>query len=318
MAYATNNDHRLAKLAREMLSEVDLRILKIHELGSADGGTLELLQCQKPASSASSPQKPVHRVDDDLGLGCTQSPSPQSSPQQEGPPPGSPFSTHGAVGSPRALLAPRSGDAERQVHVSNPRDASEFESELFLPLPKVPGGRVPGEQHFWTPTPSLRSMRSVPWDRPAILRPADPAVSQEDLQGGDATSEEAEAEAEHVVRLPSRGSSTKTASPPPDISPGRSPPLNTSPPLPPKQAASTSPPLNTSPPLQPPSLRPASGSYSYIDTATRAELERRRSRAAEASTAPGKPLASWRAGSPWQPSALRTMAGPPRTALHVL
>jgi hypothetical protein len=84
--YATNNDHRLAKLAREMLSEVDLRMLKIHELGSADGKTLELLQRQKPAR-VFQPARVCHRPDDDIKPNHTPDPDPEISQQQQGPRP---------------------------------------------------------------------------------------------------------------------------------------------------------------------------------------------------------------------------------------
>ena len=195
-AYATNNDYRLAKLAREMLSEVDLRMLKIHELGSADGGTLELLQRQKPAR-VFQPARVCHRPDDDLKPDHT--PDPKSSPQQQGSRPAGPFS-------------------------------------------KLPN-KAPGERPFSTPhlgeklpTPSLRSTSYLD----IVTRRSSELELLPDKQlsvpwGCDADG-----------RL-SRGSSTKTASPPP---------IHSFPPLP--AAISTR----------------LSRPYSYLDTATRAELRR--------------------------------------------
>ena len=205
-AYQTNNDHRLAKLAREMLSEVDLRMLKIHELGSADGKTLELLQCQKPAR-VFQPARVCHRPDDDLKPDRTPDPDPESSPQQQGPRPGGPFST----------------------------------------LPK----KAPGERPFSTPhageklpTPSLRSTSylDIVTRRSSELE-LDPAKQLSVPWGGAVDADDRS----------SRGSSTKTASPPP---------IHASPPLP--AAISTR----------------LSRPHSYLDTATRAEL-RQLNRSAE-------------------------------------
>jgi len=205
-AYQTNNDHRLAKLAREMLSEVDLRMLKIHELGSADGKTLELLQRQKPAR-VFQPARVCHRPDDDLKPDRTPDPDPESSPQQQGPRPGGPFST----------------------------------------LPK----KAPGERPFSTPhageklpTPSLRSTSylDIVTRRSSELE-LDPAKQLSVPWGGAVDADDRS----------SRGSSTKTASPPP---------IHASPPLP--AAISTR----------------LSRPHSYLDTATRAEL-RQLNRSAE-------------------------------------
>ena len=68
MAALLANDRRLAQLAKEMLSDDDLRMLKIHELGDASGGTLELARGMSSTDDAhvAGKSRASNRPDDDL------------------------------------------------------------------------------------------------------------------------------------------------------------------------------------------------------------------------------------------------------------